>query len=41
MTATLTIDSQERDTLHGLMLRRLLILAERTSELAQVEGTTV
>jgi hypothetical protein len=41
MTATLTIDSRERDTLHGLMLRRLLILAERTSELAKVEGATV
>jgi hypothetical protein len=39
--STLKISSDERDTLHGLMLRRLLILAERTSELARAEGTTV
>lgn len=41
MTATLTISARERDTLHGLMLRRLLILAERTPELAKAEGATV
>ena len=41
MTATLTISARERDTLHGLTLRRLLILAERTSELAKAEGITV
>jgi hypothetical protein len=41
LTATLTISARERDTLHGLMFRRLLILAERTSELAKAEGSTV
>lgn len=41
MTPPLTISARERDTLHGLMLRRLLILAERTSELAKAEGITV
>jgi hypothetical protein len=41
LTATLTISARERDTLHGLMFRRLLILAERTSELAKAEGITV
>ncbi len=41
MTATLTISARERDTLHGLMFRRLLILAERTSELAKAESITV
>jgi hypothetical protein len=41
MNATLTIDSRERDTLHGLLYRRLLILAENLSGLAKVEGITV
>ena len=41
MSVPLTISARERDTLHGLMLRRLLILAERTSELAKAEGATV
>jgi hypothetical protein len=41
MNATLTIDSGERDTLHGLLYRRLLILAENLSGLAKVEGITV
>jgi hypothetical protein len=41
LTTTLTISARERDTLHGLMFRRLLILAERTSELAKAEGITV
>lgn len=40
-TPTLTISASERDTLHGLTLRRLLILSEKTSELAQAEGATV
>lgn len=41
MNATLTIDSRERDTLHGLLYRRLLILPENLSGLAKVEGITV
>jgi hypothetical protein len=41
MNATLTIDSRERDTLHGLLYRRLLILAENLSGLAKAEGISV
>jgi hypothetical protein len=41
MTATLTIDLRECDTLHGLLSRRLLILVENPSGLAEVEGLTV
>lgn len=41
MTATLTISASERDTLHGLLHRRLLILAENSPGLAKAEGVTV
>lgn len=41
MNATLTIDSRERDTLHGLLSRRLLILVKNPSGLAKAEGITV
>lgn len=42
MTApTFTISVSERDWLHGLMLRRLLILGENPSGLAKAEGITV
>jgi DNA-binding transcriptional ArsR family regulator len=37
---TLTISASERDTLHGLMRRRLLILGENPSGLAKAEGIT-
>ena len=39
--ATLTLSAGERDTLHGLLHRRLLILAENLSGLAKAEGVTV
>lgn len=39
--ATLTIGPKERDTLHGLMLHRLLILGEDPLRLARVEGVTL
>ncbi|MGE5281973.1 MAG: hypothetical protein ACM3N0_06575 [Chloroflexota bacterium] len=38
MSATLTIDPEQRDALHGLMLRRLLVLAMEPRELARAEG---
>jgi hypothetical protein len=41
MTATLTIDLRECDTLHGLLSRRLLILVEDPSGLAEAEGISV
>lgn len=41
MSATLTISAAERDTLHRLLFRRLLILARRPVELAKAEGVTV
>ncbi|HET6571553.1 MAG TPA: hypothetical protein VFG58_08705 [Solirubrobacterales bacterium] len=41
MTPTLTIVADEREALHGLLLRRLTILAERDRELAEREGVTV
>jgi hypothetical protein len=41
VTATLTISASERDTLHGLLYRRLLILAENPSGLAKAEGVSV
>jgi len=41
MTATLTIDAEEREALHGLLLRRLTILAEDDRKLAEREGVTV
>jgi hypothetical protein len=41
MTATLTIGPAERDTLHGLLSRRLLILVKNPSGLAKAEGITV
>ncbi|HMJ74027.1 MAG TPA: hypothetical protein VK471_11775 [Solirubrobacterales bacterium] len=37
---TFTISASERDTLHGLMLRRLLVLGENPSGLAKAEGIT-
>jgi hypothetical protein len=40
-TATLTIGPGERDTLHGLLSRRLLILVGNPSGLAKAEGITV
>lgn len=39
--ATLTIDSEERDALHGLMLRRLFVLGEEPLELARAEGVGI
>jgi hypothetical protein len=39
--ATLTIGPEERDTLHRLMLHRLLILGQRPCELARKEGVTL
>jgi hypothetical protein len=39
--ATLTIGPGERDILHGLLSRRLLILVENPSGLAKAEGITV
>lgn len=41
MTATLTIDADEREALHGLLLRRLTILVEKDCELAEREGVSV
>ena len=41
MTATLTIDLRECDTLHGLLSRRLLILVGNPSGLAKAEGISV
>jgi hypothetical protein len=38
VSATLTIDPEQRDVLHGLMLRRLLVLAMEPRELARAEG---
>lgn len=39
--ATLTISAGERDILHGLLYRRLLILAENLHRLARAEGVPV
>jgi len=41
MTATLKIEANEREVLHGLLLRRLTILVERDRELAEREGVSV
>lgn len=41
MTATLTIQADEREALHELLLRRLTILAEHDCKLAEREGVTV
>ncbi len=40
MTATLTIQADEREALHGLLVRRLTILAEHDRKLAEREGVT-
>ena len=39
--ATLTLSAGERETLHGLLHRRLLILAENPTGLAKADGVTV
>jgi hypothetical protein len=39
--ATLTIGPEERNTLHRLMLHRLLILGQSPFELARKEGVTI
>jgi len=41
MTATLRIDASQRDAFHGLMLRRLLVLAMEPRELARAEGVSL
>lgn len=41
MTATLTISADERETLHGLLLRRLTVLVESDRKLAAREGVSV
>ncbi|MGC1852468.1 MAG: hypothetical protein WA687_08525 [Solirubrobacterales bacterium] len=41
MTTTLTIDLRECDTLHGLLSRRLLVLIQNPSGLAEAEGISV
>ena len=39
--ATLTIDPDEREALHGLLLRRLTLLPEFECSFAQRDGFTV
>ena len=39
--ATLTIGPEERNTLHRLMLHRLLVLGQSPFELARKEGVTI
>jgi hypothetical protein len=39
--ATLTIGPEERNTLHRLMLHRLLVLGQGPVELARKEGVTI
>jgi len=41
MTATLTIDADEREALHGLLLRRLTLLPEYEGVFAERDGFTV
>lgn len=41
MTATLTIDADEREALHGLLLRRLTLLPEYEGIFAERDGFTV
>jgi hypothetical protein len=41
LTATLTISADEREALHGLLLRRLTVLVESDRELAAREGVSV
>jgi hypothetical protein len=41
MTATLMIDADEREALHGLLVRRLTVLVESDRELAGREGVSV
>jgi hypothetical protein len=41
MTATLTIDADEREALHGLLLRRLTLLPEHEGIFAERDGFTI
>jgi hypothetical protein len=41
MTATFTVGADEREALHGLLVRRLTILVESDRELAAREGVSV
>jgi hypothetical protein len=41
MTATLTIDADEREALHGMLLRRLTLLPDYEGIFAERDGLTV